>query len=77
MNSEYTKLHYDEKSKRFMIDNVELHAGYPVDVADANLAGFAYCTIEADENGWYLTDYPQPGQKYRDLEGLLVDHFGD
>lgn len=68
------KLKYNTASDRMMIDDVELHNGYPVTVVLRNGERFD-TRIESDRDGWYLVDWPQDGMRGHDIAGLEVEPF--
>ncbi|MBF4176238.1 DUF5348 domain-containing protein [Lactobacillus paracasei subsp. tolerans] len=46
-------IEYNPDSQRYVIDGVELHAGYPVTLILADGSDFE-THIESDAGGWYL-----------------------
>lgn len=67
-------IQYNANSNWMMIDDVDLHSGYPVTII-ARGGSERPTRIESDEFGWYLIDYPRTGMKGRDLVGLTVKPY--
>ena len=53
-------------SRRYEVDGVALHAGFPVDVIKPDGSVFE-TRIESDSDGWYLVGWPD-----RSIGGLTV-----